>query len=210
MVGFYNVSVILTYCGLLSSVTGIFLAMSGHTTLAVVCLMFSGICDIFDGKIARAISRTEDEKRFGIQIDSLSDLVCFGVFPAVLCRALGVTSVVGSVVLALYVLAALIRLAYYNVMEEHRQQETTETRKFFSGLPVTTISFVFPVVYALRKLFPQALPWVLIALMLVFLILFVINFKVIKPDGTLAKILIGLFFALFIVFILLEVKRLWF
>ena len=210
MVGFYNVSVILTYCGLLSSVTGIFLAMSGHTTLAVVCLMFSGICDIFDGKIARAISRTEDEKRFGIQIDSLSDLVCFGVFPAVLCRALGVTSVVGSVVLALYVLAALIRLAYYNVMEEHRQQETSDTRKFFSGLPVTTISFVFPVVYAMRKLFPQALPWVLMALMLVFLILFVINFKVIKPDGNLAKVLIALFFVLFIAFILLEVKKLWF
>ena len=127
-----------------------------------------------------------------------------------MCRALGVTSVVGSVVLALYVLAALIRLAYYNVMEEHRQQETSDTRKFFSGLPVTTISFVFPVVYAMRKLFPQALPWVLMALMLVFLILFVINFKVIKPDGNLAKVLIALFFVLFIAFILLEVKKLWF
>ena len=47
---------------------------------------------MFDGKIARTKkNRTEDEKRFGIQIDSLCDVVCFGVFPIVLCYELGMT-----------------------------------------------------------------------------------------------------------------------
>ena len=55
-------------------------AVNGHLHLGVMCLAISGLCDMFDGKIARTKkNRTEVEKRFGIQIDSLSDIVCFGV-----------------------------------------------------------------------------------------------------------------------------------
>ena len=69
MIGFYNYTVILTYIGLASSLTGIFLAMHGqHITAAIVALMISGLCDMFDGKIARTRQRTDDEKKFGIQI----------------------------------------------------------------------------------------------------------------------------------------------
>ena len=41
--------------------------------------MAAGFCDMFDGKIASTRKRTRQEKRFGIQIDSLSDLACFGI-----------------------------------------------------------------------------------------------------------------------------------
>ena len=45
--------------------------------------MFSGLCDAYDGKVARMKKvRTEEEKAFGIQIDSLADMVAFGVLPA--------------------------------------------------------------------------------------------------------------------------------
>ena len=74
MIGFYNYTVLLTYLGFSSSVLGIILAMTGHTFAAIFCLMFSGLCDMFDGKVARTKkNRTKDERQFGVQLDSLSD-----------------------------------------------------------------------------------------------------------------------------------------
>ena len=68
MLGFYNYTVILTYMSLISAVVGTTLAFEGNTFGAVFCLMFSGFCDMFDGKVAKTMDRTEDEKKFGIQI----------------------------------------------------------------------------------------------------------------------------------------------
>ena len=122
MIGFYDYTVILTYISFASSISGIFLATRGHFNWAIFCLAFSGLCDMFDGKIARTKkNRTEDEKRFGIQIDSLCDVVCFGVFPIVLCYELGMTHFYSIPILIFYGLAGVIRLGYFNVMEEKRQ-----------------------------------------------------------------------------------------
>ena len=80
MLGVYDYTVILTYISLWISIGGMMLSLNGHLDLAVLCLALSGLCDMFDGKIARTKKdRTEIEKRFGIQIDSLCDIVCFGV-----------------------------------------------------------------------------------------------------------------------------------
>jgi phosphatidylserine synthase len=90
MLGFYNYTVILTYVSLLISSIGIYLAAAGHPFYALCCLLASGICDMFDGKIARTRKKsTAEEKRFGIQIDSLCDVICFGVLPS----AIGVSLV---------------------------------------------------------------------------------------------------------------------
>ena len=79
MIGFYDYTVVVTYISLVSSILGMFCAIDGKLPLAVFCLAFSGLCDMFDGKIARTKkNRTDDEKSFGIQIDSLCDIVCFG------------------------------------------------------------------------------------------------------------------------------------
>lgn len=134
MIGFYDYTVILTYISFASSISGIFLATRGHFNWAIFCLAFSGLCDMFDGKIARTKkNRTEDEKRFGIQIDSLCDVVCFGVFPIVLCYELGMTHFYSIPILVFYGLAGVIRLGYFNVMEEKRQNETSENRKYLPG-----------------------------------------------------------------------------
>lgn len=87
MIGYYNVSVILTYIGLLSSFFGmanLSVARSNPWAIkiAFLCLLFSGLCDMFDGKIARRTNRSPEAREFGIQIDSLCDLICFGVYPA--------------------------------------------------------------------------------------------------------------------------------
>ena len=69
---------------MLTGFAGILFAAGGQVSPALLCLMGAGFCDMFDGKIASTRPRTQQEKRFGIQIDSLSDLVCFGVLPAVI------------------------------------------------------------------------------------------------------------------------------
>ena len=107
--------------------------------------MFCGLCDMFDGTIARTHkTRTDDEKSFGIQIDSLCDLVCFGIFPVVIGFSIGVKSVFGVICMAFYALAAVIRLGYFNVQEINRTKETTEKRKYYTGLPVTSIAILLP------------------------------------------------------------------
>ena len=157
MIGFYNYTVILTYVSLLISCAGIYLAAEGHPFYALCCLLASGICDMFDGKIARTRKKsTDEEKRFGIQIDSLCDVICFGVLPAAVGVSLlsDVTSAAGITVwtiAALYVLCALIRLAYFNVTEETRQAKENSRRTHFMGVPVTTAAVVFPLVYAVAE-----------------------------------------------------------
>ena len=184
MIGFYDYTVILTYLSLLSAVTGIGLAVARHPLLAILCLMFSGLCDMFDGKIARTKkNRTEDEKRFGIQIDSLSDIVCFGVAPAVLCYCFGMRGIVGVAILMFYVLAGLIRLAWFNVMEEHRQEETSEKRECYQGLPITSMAIALPIVVVLKPFLGCEFMLALHVVMLVVGILFITNFKLKKPKN---------------------------
>ena len=104
---------------------------------------------MFDGTIAATKIRTDSEKRFGIQIDSLSDLISFGVFPGVFVYMISEKNLLAGVISAMFVLCALIRLAYFNVLEEERQRQTEESRKSYLGVPVTTIAVLLPAVYLL-------------------------------------------------------------
>ena len=84
-IGYYNYTVVLTYLGLSSAVVGMVEAMKHDYKTALICLLICGVCDMFDGMIARTSKkRSEDAKSFGVQIDSLCDVICFGVFPVVI------------------------------------------------------------------------------------------------------------------------------
>lgn len=194
MLGYYNYTVILTYMSLGSAVSGIFLAMKGHPFWAVICLMISGLCDAFDGKVARTRTQsTEEEKRFGIQIDSLCDLIAFGLLPCMIGYAIGMNTVWYVPVFVLFVLAALIRLAYFNVAEEIRQQHTTETRKFYSGLPVTSASLLIPLVYGLIHLLDASVrQYAYTSGLVIIAILFVCNFRLRKPGFRGIMLLVGI------------------
>ena len=118
MIGFYNYSVIVTYIGVALSVSGMALASTGQFKFAILCLALAVDCDTFDGKIARAMkNRTKETEIFGIQIDSLCDMVCFGVTPVIISYQMGLNSVWGIAIEILFVLCGLIRLAYFNVLE---------------------------------------------------------------------------------------------
>ena len=156
MIGVYDYTVIATYASLFVGLCGIFAAMEGEPLYAVLALMIAGILDAFDGRIARTKkNRTEREKRFGIQIDSLNDLVCFGVLPAVIGFAsFESRSAFFLASLAFFTLAALIRLAFFNVTEEERQNTTNEVRKYYLGLPVTSAALLIPFFWILAHYLP--------------------------------------------------------
>lgn len=147
MVGYYDYTVILTYCGMLFAFYGILRVLGQSYWESVFCLMLAGICDMFDGAVAATKTRDDNEKRFGIQIDSLSDLISFGVFPGIFVYIISDKNALTGVVSSLYVLCALIRLAYFNVLEEERQRQDAGRRKSYLGIPVTSVAVLLPVVY---------------------------------------------------------------
>ncbi len=212
MIGFYDYTVILTYMSLLSAVSGIMASLngSGHPYWGMFCLLICGLCDAFDGIVARTKkNRTQIEKNYGIQLDSLSDVVAFGVLPACIGSALlrrsevfhgdspmmKVLLIVLHALLALYVLAALIRLAYFNVTEEIRQEQEGDTvRKEFLGLPVTSAALVFPAVLLLDFLIkPVDLGLLYFVVAFALGICFLLKFKVKKVGlrGVLIMVAIG-------------------
>ena len=151
MLGYYNYTVLLTYLSLASATTGIVISLTGngHPFVGMFFMLFCALCDAFDGMVARTKkNRTPEECRYGIQIDSLSDVVAFGVLPACIGAALVfrseiykfgtngidlVYSIICFAIMAFFVLAGLIRLAYFNVTEEERQDNNEGARKYYVG-----------------------------------------------------------------------------
>ena len=191
MLGYYNYTVVLTYIGMLTAFTGIVIACDGNINGALVCLMLSGVCDLFDGPIARTRERTAEEKRFGIQIDSLSDLIGFGVLPGIILYQMAEKSLIGIMVSAIYVLCALIRLAYFNVMEEKRQDATEEARTSYQGLPVTVSAILIPAVCYIQNVDGIQNGVITMFTMSIMAAAFLIPIKVEKPNF-LGKIIISI------------------
>ena len=183
-IGFYDYTVILTYISVISAVLGMVFAHKGAFGAAMLCLFLSGFCDAFDGTVARTKKkRTEDEKAFGIQLDSLCDVVSFGVFPAFLCWQMGVNGVIGTICVCIFAICAVIRLGFFNVLEAKRQQVETGSNKYYRGLPVTTSALIFPLFYLLRSLLPGTVFVMLLhMLMALTAFLFILDFRVKKPD----------------------------
>ena len=199
MIGYYSYTVILTYMSLISSVLGMFFALGvdgnpPHPDYAIICLMVSGLCDMFDGKVARTKkNRTESEKKFGIQIDSLCDAVCFGLLPSIIGYSIGMRDYGDIPILILFPLCAIIRLAYFNVNEEERQQKTDDVRKVYEGLPVTSVALILPVIYSFHKdIGMDCFPLVYGTALLIIAIAFITRFKLKKPSMRTMLCFIGL------------------
>ncbi|MDO4811148.1 MAG: CDP-alcohol phosphatidyltransferase family protein [Eubacteriales bacterium] len=188
MIGVYDYTVIATYLASILGLFGVFMAIDGQVLPAIFCLLLSGLLDSVDGRIARTKkNRSEQEKRFGIQIDSLNDLICFGVLPAAtgycLCRGWtdGNVPVLISASLCFFMLTGLIRLAFFNVTEEERQQTSGDKRKYYLGLPITSSTLIFPFLYLLTLLLPNARLAILTVGMVINGLLFITPLHIKKP-----------------------------
>ena len=109
--------------------------MDGEFRLAAIAILFAGLFDALDGKVARL---TRTESKFGIQIDSLADVMSFGLAPAVLIYGAALHELrlgaldLGLLVAFLFVAAGAIRLARFNIMAEN----VSGPMKRFVGLPI--------------------------------------------------------------------------
>lgn len=148
MIGIYNYTVLFTLFGTITGLISMIEAVNGNIEIALVGLLICGFFDMFDGTIARTKkNRTEFEIQYGIQLDSLSDVVCFGALPTLV--ALQITKPLGifQALVILYFVASISRLAYFNVEEAMRREKETGSRKIYTGLPVTTAAVIFPILY---------------------------------------------------------------
>ena len=201
MIGIYDYTVILTYGNAIFSIIGMYLAINNQLQGAILCLALSGICDMFDGFVANLKERTKSENNYGIQIDSLADLISFGVFPSVLGYTSGLKQVIYLPLFIFYILAALIRLAHYNVTEEERSNNDSGKRQYYEGLPVTSNAALIPLIFLLcsyyHLAFSQFYPFIL--LITGFLFISHVKIKKIEPK----KLAVGVLVAIIFIFVIL-------
>jgi len=124
-------------CGILS----VFSSIDGQFVNAAWFLIGALACDILDGRIARMTKTTSE---FGMQLDSMSDLISFGIAPAMMMYLLVLNTMgkIGIAIAVLFVLCSALRLARFNVLSQ-----SGEAHRHFVGLPTPAsagviISFV--------------------------------------------------------------------
>lgn len=181
MIGKWNKSVIVTYLGMLLAVAAIVLIISDKIIFAMMCFMAAGICDMFDGTIARMCKRTEEEKNFGIQLDSLADVIDFIAVPIVLVIKVCGIQWYSVAACALYSVFGVARLAYFNVCQEENEDKDSPI-KYYTGLPVTYAALIFSVSYLAVLWFDMEVTgYILCGVMAIAAVLYILKIKVIKP-----------------------------
>ena len=186
LIGCYNKSVILTYVGIAVALFGIFNVE--NLKCAIICLMIAGVCDLFDGKVARMCKRTEQEKEFGVQIDSLADVIASLVFPVVILfqivNTTNANKIFAFIIAVLYILAGVTRLGWFNI--------TTDGKTvYYQGLPVTSIAIILPLIYILFKS-SNYFGYIAILTFMWVALFFVLDIKIKKLSGKWYAILAGL------------------
>lgn len=129
--------------GLLLSFAGVLAAARGHLAAALICLMWAGFIDTMDGVIARNTRRTPLQGALGARLDTIVDVCAFGFAPAVTGYLAGLDGTFSVLVLGALVLAAALRLAWFDVVG----LVDTEAGPAFVGLPVTYVSLVVPAAF---------------------------------------------------------------
>ena len=121
----------ITLMGVCIGLTSIKFALDGKFTLAIVGILFAGLMDALDGRIARLIKGTS---KMGKELDSLGDVISFGVAPAFIMYFwnLQYLDKLGWFVCLMYVVCVALRLARFNVNSE---EEQSWKDNFFEGVP---------------------------------------------------------------------------
>lgn len=147
----------ITLAALCVGLTSIRYGLAQRLDLAVICILFSAVFDALDGRIARLLGCPS---QFGAELDSLSDLVCFGVSPAILMYVVALNSggALGWAVCLYFAVCCGLRLARFNVMQikdSHAPRENKiphELKVFFTGIPAPAgaIIGILPVILFLQ------------------------------------------------------------
>lgn len=147
-----------TSIGAVFGLCAVVMTLSGRESLALTCLISAVLCDRLDGMIARRLGQSSD---MGRELDSLADAVSFVVAPAVIVVALSAGGPLVALACAVFVVAGLWRLAYFNVFG------MIGDGAVFRGVPTTVAASIFVLVWAVLRLTPVAAhaDWVLAGLL---------------------------------------------
>ncbi len=161
---------LITLLGLSLGMMSIRLSMEGRYDVAVGAIILAGLLDALDGRVARFLKATS---RFGAELDSLSDFLCFGCAPALLLYSWTLHDVktFGWIAALLFAIAAALRLARFNVMLTSEQKPAWQAN-FFVGVPAPAGAILALLPVSLAQVFPDVDPpevaTPLVALYLVF------------------------------------------
>ena len=197
-------SVLLTYLGVVFGVISMYFALTkmafseiSYLRYSSIFLVLAGICDMFDGKVARMCKRSKEEKEFGIQIDSLADTANFVVLPVVIMLSLGMTSIIDTIAYVLFVICGISRLGYFNV-----HADLDDPVKYYNGLPVTATAIIYPILGLLHgQISENAFSLVYIITTFIVALAFVVRIKVPKLKG-IAYIIVPILAAILIALLL--------
>jgi len=138
-----SVTIISMCCGL----TSIRFAINKEWEYAVFSVMASGFFDMFDGKIARFLCQSS---ALGVELDSLSDLVCFGVAPSIVLylAAMHEYGIIGWEICLFYTVCCALRLARFNATHSNPDEVPELELKYFVGIPAPAgaILALFPLI----------------------------------------------------------------
>jgi len=139
---------IITLSGLSFGLSSIRFALESDFNLAIVCILFAGLCDVLDGMLARHL---QSESDLGAQLDSLSDFLSFGIAPGLLIyMSIFNQASIGAFAALAFIIFSCLRLALYNVRLEESKTEDGEPDHFFSGIPtpVGAILVILPLTHS--------------------------------------------------------------
>ena len=124
---------ILTLLALAAGLTAIRFGLDGRWEHAVLAIFVAAVLDALDGRIARLL---KGASKFGAELDSLSDFVCFGVSPVLVLYLWTMKDAgrLGWVLVMLFTICCGLRLARFNVMMEDHDAPAWQAR-FFTGIP---------------------------------------------------------------------------
>jgi len=201
-IGKWNKSVILTYIGLGFGIVGMYTALiEKNIMLAFMCLIMAGVCDMFDGKVARMCKRDSEEIEFGIELDSLVDTVCFVVLPIIIYLALGFTAWYNVLSYILFAICGIARLGYFNVCLATKDGKAV---KYYEGLPVTMAAATFPLFYLLNNVMADSVFYVFFSILIaVQALLNILKIKIKKPTGVMYPIMAVLAVIVLVVYVVL-------
>ncbi len=125
---------VLTLAALCSGLTAIRFALQGEMRLAVIAIIVAAIFDALDGRVARRLGVTS---RFGAELNSLSDFLCFGVAPALVLYLASLREVgsLGWMVVLMFPICSALRLARFNTALVSDTPPPAWTGQFFTGVP---------------------------------------------------------------------------
>ena len=141
---------ILTLIGVCIGLSSIKFALDSKYEIAVIAIIFAALIDGLDGRIARLIRGTS---KVGKELDSLTDVISFGVAPAFIMYFWFLNNLgkFGWLLCLIYVVCVVLRLARFNV---HSNEETSWKDNFFEGVPSPAggILVLMPLIYSLSEL----------------------------------------------------------